>query len=694
MASPMCRSCFFLIPVCVGLTVPVVPLLAQNLDGQTSFEDQPLDPDQPMADILEFGVEWPDLDEASKPEKSEPEIRPDEALQNEVVDLVAKEQVAPFVDELPADIFQPEDSLAETGYKIEFAGIPNDIDQVFYDRFDTLSVLEQYKGDKANFAQIKRRAETDRGLVEQLLRIEGYYDAVVRTRFEAQADTIDPNDVTAVINVIAGPQYKLTNVSLSGVGDARSDDAESFREAFGVNVGDIINRDEIVLGRAQLNTAMAESGYAFARTADPELVIDHAERNGDLNQPVVPGGRYGFGAIQMANEELFDVEHVQLIARFDEGDLYKASDVDDLRRALIATGLVSTISLDPVRSDDPEKVNLAISVTSAPLRTIAGEVGYGTGEGFRTEVRWEHRNFFPPEGLIRLSAVAGTQEQSGGITYRRNNYRRRDNILNGRVSLSNVDRPAFDARTFSVSANIERQSNPIYQKRWSWSAGIELLVSKERDVVGATGRSNFQTFFIGALPASILYDASDDLLDPSKGFRLGARISPEASHQNGSFFYGRGQIDASAYFPASDNVTMAGRVRLGSIVGAGNNRIAPSRRLYSGGGGSVRGYGYQRIGPQDANGDPVGGRSLVEFSLEARIKTGFLGGNLGIVPFVDAGNIYTNPLPQFSGLRYGAGLGIRYYSNFGPIRVDVGTPINPQPGDSRIAVYVSLGQAF
>lgn len=698
MALPVCRSCFLLIPVCVGLTVSPATVLAQNTNGQSEFADQPLDPDEPMADIPDFGVAWPDLDEAPEIEDpvqddtSDNELLTDQTNEPTQSNTDAASEV--FEEELSASIFQPEDSLAETGYKIEFSGIPDNIGQGFYDRFNILSALEQYKGDDANFAQIKRRAETDRELVEQLLRIEGYYDAVVRTRFAAQAETTDPNDVTAIISAISGPQYKVAAMAFPGLDSVETGDVQSFRDAFGVNIGDVINSDDIVLGRTQLNTSMAESGYAFARTDNPELIIDHAERNGGLTQPIAPGGRYNFGSIQLASDKLFDASHVQQIARFEEGDLFKASDVDDLRRALIATGLISTVTLDPVKSDDPEKVDLAINLTPAPLRTIAGELGYGTGEGLRTEVSWEHRNFFPPEGLIRLSAVAGTQEQSGGITFRRNNFRRRDNVLNGRVALSNIDRAAFTARTFSVSANIERQSNLIYQKRWSWSAGVELLASQERDVVGAAARSNFQTFFIGALPATVLYDASDNLLDPKKGFRLGARISPEASLQNGAFFYSVGQIDASAYLPASDNITLAGRVRFGSIVGAGNNRIAPSRRLYSGGGGSVRGYGYQRIGPRDANGDPVGGRSLVEFSLEARVKTGFFGGNLGIVPFLDAGNIYTSPLPQFSGLRYGAGLGVRYYSDFGPIRLDVGTPINPQTGDSRVAVYVSLGQAF
>ncbi|MFM6854056.1 MAG: BamA/TamA family outer membrane protein, partial [Sphingopyxis sp.] len=118
--------------------------------------------------------------------------------------------------------------------------------------------------------------------------------------------------------------------------------------------------------------------------------------------------------------------------------------------------------------------------------------------------------------------------------------------------------------------------------------------------------------------------------------------------------------------------------------------IAPSRRYYAGGGGSVRGFGYQAIGPLDAQGDPTGGKSLLELAAEARIRFG----TFSIVPFVDAGNVSDGSMPGLDDLRVGAGVGVRYHSNFGPIRVDVGTPINRRAGDSLVGVYVSLGQAF
>src|SRR5205814_5950575 len=136
--------------------------------------------------------------------------------------------------------------------------------------------------------------------------------------------------------------------------------------------------------------------------------------------------------------------------------------------------------------------------------------------------------------------------------------------------------------------------------------------------------------------------------------RLSGRISPELSAHGGHFTYARTQIDASAYHRVSDSVVLAGRVRFGSILGATLFDIAPSRRFYSGGGGSVRGYGYQQLGPKDMDGDPIGGRGLAEFAIEARIRLKQLGGNFGIVPFFDGGTLSSGQWPDFGDFRFAA----------------------------------------
>jgi len=339
-------------------------------------------------------------------------------------------------------------------------------------------------------------------------------------------------------------------------------------------------------------------------------------------------------------------------------------------------------------------IDLAVKLEPAPMRTIAGELGYGTGEGIRAEASWQHRNLFNPEGALTVRGVLGTQEQLGAVIFRRNNWLRRDQVLNAQALAAHIDRDAYEAKTLSLSAGFERQSNFIWQKRWTWSLGAELVATDEEDTIEATGEPRRRTFFIAALPGSLGLDETDDLLDPTKGFRLLGRLSPEISFQGGAFPYARTQVDASAYRRVSQSVVAAGRVRIGSILGADRDDIAPSRRFYSGGGGSVRGYGYQRIGPRDVDNDPIGGRSLAEFSLEARVRLKAFGGNFGVVPFIDGGTLSTDALPDFKDWQIGVGIGARYYSSFGPIRLDIGTPLNRQKGDGRIAVVVGLGQAF
>lgn len=582
-----------------------------------------------------------------------------------------------------------EDDGSQRRYEIVINGVESIADDMFRTRFDELSILREGKGKPANIAQINRRMRQDGEVLDKLLRAKGYYAARVRPAVQPPEQGSDR--LRVAFDIAPGQLYTLTSVELSGLAGA-GERAPMLRTAFPVEVGQPVDADRILAARDRLGHALGETGFPFATVGEPEVRIDHETRGGDLDVVVNTGGYRRFGGIivEPGPKRLFSARHLERIARFDAEDTYATSDVEDLRNAIIATGLVSSVTLVPRDRGDGEHVDIAVAATPAPMRTIAGELGYGTGEGYRAEVSWQHRNFFPPEGALTVRGVAGTREQLLGVTYRRNNFRRRDNVLTASLTGSNTLYDAYRARTVSLAASLERQTNLIFQKKWVWSIGAELLASRERDRFGLNRTRTERTYFIAALPTSLTYDGSDDLLDPTRGFRLGTKISPEYALQNGSFGYVRAQMDGSAYLPVGAGVVLAGRVRLGSIIGSSAERIAPSRRFYAGGGASVRGYGYQSIGPRDLNNDPVGGRSLAEFSLEARVRLGAF----GVVPFLDAGNISSGQLPRLSDVRYGAGVGLRYYSTFGPIRIDVGTPLNRQKGDSRIAVYVSLGQAF
>jgi translocation and assembly module TamA len=495
--------------------------------------------------------------------------------------------------------------------------------------------------------------------------------------------------VLITLTAAPGAQYRFAGVDLPGIEQAGADSAE-LRSAFAVRAGDPVDAAAVTAAGVALRVALGQRGFARAQVGEQQVVVDHEARTARLVLPVTTGPFQRIGAIRVSGRPDFGTTHVATIARFQPGERYRQSRVDDLRRALIATGLVSSVEVRVLPSADPQLVDLEVRLEPAPPRTIAGELGYGTGEGVRAEVSWQHRNLIQSEGALTVRAVLGTQEQLAGGVLRFSNWRARDRVLTLLGNVSHVDRDAYEARTVQLGMTVERQSTFLWRKTWSWSAGMELITSDERDVIAATGLPRQRTFFIGALPATLNYDRSNGLLDPTHGFRLGGRLSPELSLQGSVFGYARAQLDASAYRPIGRRLVAAGRVRLGTMLGADRDRIAPSRRFYAGGGGSVRGYGYQRLGPRDANGDPIGGRSLAEFSFETRVRFGAF----GVVPFLDGGTLSTDAVPDFRNWQFGTGLGLRYYSTFGPIRFDVGTPLNPHRRDSRIAITVSLGQAF
>lgn len=579
----------------------------------------------------------------------------------------------------------------------------------FETRFERLSNIERLSSEgEDNAAQLGVRARGDLELLRKLLRIYGYYDAEVYQSVSG----IDPGETQAKtepvvrFEVVPGKLYRFGKIDLATLEDAGAD-YPAFRAAFGIQTGDPLYSDKILEERTDLDTAMAEGGYPFAKLGEPDLLVDHQRDEGDLTLPVTPGGKYNFGAISSELPKFLSSKHLQDIARFEPGDLYKRSLSEDLRRAVLATGLVSSVSITPrsVRppsASQPGEVAIDVGMTKAPLRTIAGALGYDTREGPRAEVSWEHRNFFPPEGRLQLRGVLGTREQLLGANVRRNNFKGRDQVLTLDLYGSTIDRDAYEARTVALSASFEKLATLLFQKEWTWAAGVEVLMTNEREGKARNNNNNIatprETYYIAALPLRGAYDGSDNLLNPTRGFRAALRVSPEVSFRKGGDknVYARIQADASYYQPfgKDDKVVMAARVRLGSIPGTAIDNIAPSRRFYAGGGGSVRGYGYQMIGPRDTIGDPSGGRSLTEFSLEARVKTGLFDGALSVVPFVDAGAVDTGPTPALRDIRFGAGVGVRFDTGFGPLRLDVATPLNPRKGDSRIGVYVALGQAF
>lgn len=613
----------------------------------------------------------------------------------------------------PVEFAEPEDpgETRAIPYTVQVNGLaaPDDSTDVdLADLFGDLSALYDGDGKADNIAMVRARLTADAELMQRILASEGYYDAVVETRLDrgdrgdrdpansTQASATTANTprqpVTAVIDVKPGVRYKFSDIVLDA---APTIPPMLIADNFPLAIGEPIVAQRVQGAEAAIALKLPEEGYAFATVGQRDILLDGATGDGAYTLPIDVGPRGRFGGIETTGKLAFDEKHVGVLARFKRGELYDSRKADDLRQALVATGLFSAVSVEPQKTgesagDNTEYVTMLVTQEAGPPRTIAATAGYGTGEGLRLEASWTHRNLFPPEGALIGRAVIGTQEQSIGATLRRSNAGRRDRTFELVTEAARTNYNAFEAITGRVAIKMSYDSTPIWQKKLTYAFGAELLASSEDDYDFTLGARNRDFYTIFGLLGQVGFDRTDSLLDPTKGFRVTARVQPEGSLAGRFSPYARGQIDVSGYYPVADNIVLAGRVRVGSILGAARERLAPSRRFYAGGGGSVRGFGYQELGPKDPNNDPIGGRSLNEAAFEGRYRFG----NFGIVGFVDAGQVYRGSTPTFDNLRFGAGIGGRFYTNFGPMRLDLATPINRQPGEARVSVYVSIGQAF
>lgn len=601
-------------------------------------------------------------------------------------------QPLPALSEFRVEPVKIEGLEEEKAGTIRYTTVVQGLDDVgLAGQFRSLSALEEGDGEAANAAMVSARAREDEALAVRLMHSLGYYDGTAVSTIEQTPR--NSGRVRATIAATPGKLYRLSTVRIEA---GPTVPAGLVDRELNLNPGDPIDAVRIQAAEANVSLRLPQQGYPFTTVGQRDILLDEETHFGEYTLPVDVGQRASFGRIVTeGRRKVFDVDHIELLRRYKPGDIYDTRKVDDLRQALIATSLFSTVSVEPVRTGQPgpegtEVVDLLVRQTAGRARTLAGEVGYSTGQGFRAEGSWTHRNLFPDEGALIASGVLGTQEQGISGTFRRSNAGQRDRTFQAQAAINHSDYAAFESYTGTLSVRWSRDSTPIWQKRWTYFYGAEIIGSNEDRYNFNRGERDRGTWLIGALPTYLGYDTSDNLLNPTRGFRLKGNLSPETSMRGAARPYARLMLEGTIYQPVSSSIVVAGRARFGSIPGIGRDDLPPSRRYYAGGGGSVRGFGYQELGPRSPDDRPVGGRSLNEFAIEARYRFG----NFGIVPFVDAGQVYEGVTPTLKDIRLGLGIGARYYTNFGPLRIDIATPMNRRPNESKVALYISIGQAF
>jgi translocation and assembly module TamA len=249
---------------------------------------------------------------------------------------------------------------------------------------------------------------------------------------------------------------------------------------------------------------------------------------------------------------------------------------------------------------------------------------------------------------------------------------------------------AYNSRRAIATAGIERRVD-----RWlTGGLSFEVEQANVTQLANVTPMTGTQHYQLAGLPAYLKIDETDNLLNPTTGYRAQLSLTPVHTFSGSHLTFSTNLLSGSTYWAldSEDRIILAGRLALGSLDGASLSQLPSDQRVYAGGGGSVRPYGYLMAGPLAPNNIPIGGRSSLVLNLESRIK---VTETIGVVPFLDAGSYYESPLPQLGRTPlYGIGVGLRYYTAFGPLRLDLATPLHKRSADSPIQVYISLGQAF
>jgi translocation and assembly module TamA len=533
---------------------------------------------------------------------------------------------------------------------------------------------------------LRRRADEDLDRLKEAAHSLGYWNA----EFSYEVDTTaDPAVVT--VKAAPGPLYHVGEVVV------QTPDGKPLADlpALPLKPGEPARTAPVLATETALVANLGATGHPFAKIADRHVVVDHGNETMQVTYTVDPGATMRFGASSISGLDRLDPGFVERRLHWRQGDVYDAREVDATRQALIESGLFSTVTVTPAADPgDPAQARMAIEAVERAHRTIGAGLAYNTSEGAGARIFWENRNLFGNAEKLRINADVGQQKMGVGTTFRRPDFLIPDLDLLAIAEIANDTPEAYHSRRARASIGLERRFDPYL------TGGAAVTVEKanvtqlaETGAITATQRT--QHYALVGLPLYLKLDNTDDLLNPSKGFRAQLATTPYTSFSGPSLEFVTNRAAGSAYyaFDTAAHYIVAGALAVTSLVGPGLDHIPADKRIYAGGGGSIRAYGYQMAGALDNAGKPVGGKSSVELSLEMRIK---ITDTIGIVPFVDAGSYYPTSTPKLASSRllYGPGLGFRYYTPFGPVRLDIAAPLARRHGDSAVQFYISLGQAF
>jgi translocation and assembly module TamA len=603
-------------------------------------------------------------------------------------------------DGAPADPFADEDAafprLPPIPYGTRFAGeLPPDL----------AGLLPQVAQAGAGSGQpatsrlaIRQRAESNVARLQETLRAQGYFDARVGFRLEDPQEVpvegigeeierlAERPKVILMYDVQPGPRYRFgaLRVELADNPDGFPAPAPA---SLGLVAGEPALTQAVLDAEQKLLADARKAGFALARPGEREVIVDHEARAMDVTLRLEPGRRAEFGQVTFSGAEGIDIGFLRARVPYAEGQRYDPALLDEAQRDLFDTNLFSTIIVTPAgQLAAGERLPVAYELSQRPPRSIGAELNFQTDLGFGGRVFWEHRNVFGAGERFRVEAASSLPQQSATVTFAKPDVLRvRQNLL-ADIAFRRDNLDAYEATSLGTGVSLEREFSR--QLRASLGVAYRYARIQDRD-------EPEETFGLLSLPAAVNWDFANDRFNPTRGGTVVATAAPYTDLLDTSRNFLKGRVTHTRYFELarSPQLVLALRGSLGALGGVSRDEVPADERFYAGGGGSIRGIGFQLAGPLDEDDEPIGGRSLIEGSIELRTK---FTDSLGAVLFLDAGTVEDSVFPTGGeDILFGAGPGLRYYTPIGPVRVDLGFPLNPRRGvDDGFQLYLSIGQAF
>jgi translocation and assembly module TamA len=589
---------------------------------------------------------------------------------------------------------------------------------------DASSLYSLRKDAPADGEALARRAQSDFAPVIDALWGAGYYNAAVTISIDGAALAIGSSDIAAfsraaesyrnrapapvIIKVDPGPLFKLRTVRVLDALGVEFPESELPQRIVGLKSGDPAAASEIRAAETRIVDYFRKQGRPLAKIQSVAPVVDHALDIMDLTVTVAPGPIAPFGEATINGPQTFDPAIVRSFLYIHPGDPYSPAAIADARNSIREIPAVGGVRItEGTTLDAYGRLPYQIDVEDRLPYAVGASMKYSTTNGPEGQVYWEDRNVFGGAERLRLQADVfyappwyissqslrhfSSDDIGGRISasflkpalWGTTN----DLLINAlaeKLSTSGAGFVGYQAEDADVTTSLRHRFN---QNFWV-QAGLE---AQHGDATDALGTVNYT---LVGVPVSANFDTTDSKLDPTRGVRLNASAVGFGTFLGSSLDLVQAKAGASAYYSidADSRYVLAGRVAAGAMGGPQLDEIPANWRFYAGGGGSVRGYAYNELGPTVFWGAVVGGRSVFDASAELRVK---VTDTIGVVPFFDIGNAFTSNFPTFNEPLFSAvGLGLRYYTSVGPIRLDVAFPLERHPGTGPVAIYVSIGQSF